>query len=188
VTRARSWIARALLVELALLLATGVYLHFRYRPTATQTSDDIRSVDSSIRLAVALREVHRLCSLLFVATAVVAAVFAVWRPVTRRSTPFVAGALVVVAIAAAFTGLLLPWDQLALWAVTVGTNMRGYTWLFGDDRLRFVLMGGREIGLPTLRRWYVVHLALALPATALVTLLWQRVPATARQGAAEPGR
>ncbi len=39
-----------------------------------------------------------------------------------------------------FTGYLLPWDQLALWAVTVGTNMMGYTPVFGNE-VRFVLLG-----------------------------------------------
>ena len=58
--------------------------------------------------------------------------------------------------AASFTGYLLPWDQLALWAVTVGTNMMGYTPVFGTQ-VRFVLLGGKEIGTDTLLRWYVLH-------------------------------
>ena len=52
-------------------------------------------------------------------------------------------------------------DQLALWAVTVGTNMMGYTPVFGDQ-VRFVLLGGVEIGTDTLLRWYVLHV-LMLP-------------------------
>ena len=55
-----------------------------------------------------------------------------------------------------FTGYLLPWDQLALWAVTVGTNMMGFTPVFGQE-VRFVLLGGAEIGSETLLRWYVLH-------------------------------
>ena len=58
-----------------------------------------------------------------------------------------------------FTGYLLPWDQLALWAVTVGTNMMGYTPVFGEQ-VRFVLLGGVEIGTDTLLRWYVLHVLL----------------------------
>ena len=58
-----------------------------------------------------------------------------------------------------FTGYLLPWDQLALWAVTVGTNMMGYTPVFGDQ-VRFALLGGSEIGTDTLLRWYVLHVLL----------------------------
>jgi quinol-cytochrome oxidoreductase complex cytochrome b subunit len=60
------------------------------------------------------------------------------------------------------------WDQLALWAVTVGTNMMGYTPVFGDQ-VRFVLLGGAEIGTDTLLRWYVLHVLL-LPFVLVVFL------------------
>ena len=64
--------------------------------------------------------------------------------------------LLLLTLALSFTGYLLPWDQLAYWAVTVGTNMIGYTPVFGDQ-VRFVLLGGAEIGTDTLLRWYVLH-------------------------------
>ena len=54
--------------------------------------------------------------------------------------------LLTLTLLLSFTGYLLPWDQLALWAVTVGTNMIGYTPVFGRD-VRFVLLGGAEIGV-----------------------------------------
>ena len=50
--------------------------------------------------------------------------------------------LLLLTLLLSFTGYLLPWDQLALWAVTVGTNMMGYTPVFGDQ-VRFVLLGWR---------------------------------------------
>ena len=65
-----------------------------------------------------------------------------------------------------FTGYLLPWDQLALWAVAVGTNMMGYTPVFGQE-VRFVLLGGAEIGSDTLLRWYVLHV-LFLPCVIVI--------------------
>jgi len=60
----------------------------------------------------------------------------------------------------------LPWDQLALWAVTVGGNMAGYTPVFGEQ-LRFVMIDGKEIGPNTLLRWYVAHV-LFLPFIIVV--------------------
>ena len=68
-----------------------------------------------------------------------------------------------------FTGYLLPWDQLALWAVTVGTNMMGYTPVFGQE-VRFVLLGGAEIGSETLLRWYVLHV-LFLPFVIVIFMV-----------------
>src|ERR671933_582616 len=55
-----------------------------------------------------------------------------------------------------FTGYLLPWDQLGIWAVTVGTNMAGATPFVGEQT-RFLLIGGYEISDNTLVRWYVLH-------------------------------
>ena len=65
-----------------------------------------------------------------------------------------------------FTGYLLPWDQLALWAVTVGTNMMGYSPVFGTQ-IRYALLGAKEISGDTLLRWYVLHVIL-LPFIAVI--------------------
>src|SRR5205085_1280336 len=67
--------------------------------------------------------------------------------------------LLTLTLLLSFTGYLLPWDQLALWAVTVGTNMMGYTPVFGQQ-VRFVLLSGVEISSETLLRWYVLHVLL----------------------------
>ena len=64
--------------------------------------------------------------------------------------------LLLLTLLLSFTGYLLPWDQLALWAVTVGTNMAGYAPVFGDQ-VKFVLLGGVEVTGSTLLRLYVLH-------------------------------
>jgi quinol-cytochrome oxidoreductase complex cytochrome b subunit len=55
-----------------------------------------------------------------------------------------------------FTGYLLPWDQLAYWAVTVGTNIASAVPFVGE-RVRELMLGGRAIDQPTLIRFYVLH-------------------------------
>jgi cytochrome b-561 len=55
-----------------------------------------------------------------------------------------------------FTGYLLPWDQLAFWAVTVGTNIAAAVPYIGPD-IRELLIGGRTIEQATLIRFYVLH-------------------------------
>jgi quinol-cytochrome oxidoreductase complex cytochrome b subunit len=200
VTRARTWTTRALAAELVVLVATGVALYFRYVPERQFEWDTVATNGDRFRFERTLHDVHQLSSLLLLVTAIAALALAATDGPPRRWVRSVGGtALVLVTLAASFTGALLSWDQLALWAVTVGTDLSGYTWLFDDDRVRFVLVDGREIGLPTLRRWFIVHLALAVPAAALVTLIWHRPPGeaqpssgerdvTARRGAAELGR
>jgi cytochrome b6 len=103
--------------------------------------------------------------------------------------------LLVLTLLLSFTGYLLPWDQLAIWAITVGTNMAratpllGYEGPFasllkvGDAPLihsgsdaRFLLLGGRFVSGDTLLRFYVLHcVALPLVAALLIAVLFWRV-------------
>jgi quinol-cytochrome oxidoreductase complex cytochrome b subunit len=82
--------------------------------------------------------------------------------------------LLVLTLLLSFTGYLLPWDQLAYWAVTVGTSMADFVPFIGDAT-RSMLLGGNEVGSATLLRFYVLHVAV-LPAAlvAVVTIhLWR---------------
>ena len=67
-----------------------------------------------------------------------------------------------------FTGYLLPWDQLAFWAVTVGSNIAAYMPVIGEY-VRFLLLGGSEVGQMALLRFYVLHIAV-LPLVAAIFL------------------
>src|SRR3970282_1080741 len=91
--------------------------------------------------------------------------------------------LLVLTLLLSFSGYLLPWDQLAIWAVTVGTNMARATPLLGhegpfgpelgmkiDNDVRFVLLGGTQVGPPTLLRFYVLH-CIFLPLVAAVLMI-----------------
>jgi hypothetical protein len=82
-----------------------------------------------------------------------------------------------------FTGYLLPWDQLAIWAVTVGTNMAGATPGLGNEGpfgsllgmrinndVRFMLLGGTLVGENTLLRFYVLH-CVAVPLVVGILLI-----------------
>ena len=62
--------------------------------------------------------------------------------------------LLFLTIMLSFTGYLLPWDQIAYWAITIGTNMGGYAPLFNTPVKR-ILLGGVEVGQNTLLRFYV---------------------------------
>ncbi|MBI3751352.1 MAG: cytochrome b N-terminal domain-containing protein, partial [Chloroflexi bacterium] len=56
-----------------------------------------------------------------------------------------------------FSGYLLPWDQIAYWAITIGTNMTSYVPLFNTPT-KLLLLGGLEVGQNTLLRFYVLHI------------------------------
>ena len=86
-----------------------------------------------------------------------------------RELNWIAGLfLLLIVLAFGFTGYLLPWDQKAYWATTVGVNMVATVPLFGDF-LAEVLMGGPEVGALTLTRFFAVHV-MFLPILLIVFL------------------
>ena len=78
--------------------------------------------------------------------------------------------MLVLTLLLSFTGYLLPWDQLAYWAVTVGTNIARAVPLVGEA-VRFFLLGGYEINQNTLIRFYVLH-CFFLPAVLGGLFVW----------------
>jgi cytochrome b-561 len=82
--------------------------------------------------------------------------------------------LFLMTLGLSFTGYLLPWDQLAFWAITVGTNIASYAPIVGS-KLKFLLLGGNIVGGSALLRFYVLHV-MVLPVAALVLIavhLWR---------------
>jgi quinol-cytochrome oxidoreductase complex cytochrome b subunit len=91
--------------------------------------------------------------------------------------------LLVLTLLLSFTGYLLPWDQLAFWAVTVGTNMAAATPFVGAEGpfhnffgttplndARFLLLGDMKVGSNALLRFYVLH-CVGLPLVAIVLMM-----------------
>ena len=154
-----------------LLTVTGIFLMFFYRPTATNAYPDMQTLEAAVAFGSLVRNMHRWGAHLMVLT-VFLHMGRVWYhgayKAPREFNWVVGVALFVLTLMLSFTGYLLPWDQLALWAVTVGTNMMGYTPVFGNQ-VKFAMLGSREIGNDTLLRWYVLHVLL-LPFVAVVLM------------------
>ena len=158
-----------------LLTITGIFLMFFYRPTAGAEQElaylDMQNLRDTVTFGDLVRNMHRWAAHLMVLTTFLhmARVFYHGAYKAPREFNWVVGVLLLVlTLLLAFTGYLLPWDQLALWAVTVGTEMAGFTPIFGQQ-VQFVLLGGVEIGPETLLRWYVLHV-LALPFVLTIFL------------------
>jgi quinol-cytochrome oxidoreductase complex cytochrome b subunit len=74
--------------------------------------------------------------------------------------------LLLVTLFMSFTGYLLPWDQLAFWAITVGSSIAAYAPLIGKE-IQFVLLGDTSVGQEALLRFYVLHVAV-LPSILML--------------------
>jgi quinol-cytochrome oxidoreductase complex cytochrome b subunit len=158
-----------------LLTVTGIFLMFFYRPAAGSGAElayaDMQRLIRVVTFGDLVRNMHRWGAHLMVLTVFLhmARVFyhGAYKP--PREFNWVVGViLLLLTLLLAFTGYLLPWDQLAIWAVAVGTSMAGFTPVFGQQ-VQFVLLGGVEIGPETLLRWYTLHV-LALPFVTTIFL------------------
>jgi len=141
------------------LTISGVLLMFYYVPSVERAYEDILRLDTDVRFGQLMRNMHRWMAHGMVLTVLMhmMRVFYTGAYKPPREFNWVIGVvLLMLTLLLSFTGYLLPWDQLALWAVTVGTNMMGYSPVIGTQ-VRFVLLGGKEIGGDTLLRWYVLH-------------------------------
>jgi quinol-cytochrome oxidoreductase complex cytochrome b subunit len=150
--RAQRILLGAVVVLATVLAATGVWLTFNYRPDAAQAWSDpgIRSAGTDWP-----RLIHQVASALLLPVVVAFLVVGVVASRRWRS----ATALLVTTLTLTYTGFLLPWDQLALWAVTVGTDYQGMLRAAFDEGVRFILIGNVEVSQATLRLWLVVHAA-----------------------------
>ena len=147
------------------LLVTGVLLMFYYVPATDHAYKNMVDLQHVVSLGKILRNMHRWAAhaMVIVVCAHMLRVFLQKAFKPPRQFNWVVGVtLLVLTLLLSFTGYLLPWDQLALWAVTVGTNMAGAVPLLGND-IRYVLLGGDSVDQATLLRFFVLH-CVFLPA------------------------
>jgi quinol-cytochrome oxidoreductase complex cytochrome b subunit len=172
------------------LTVTGILLMFYYHPTADKAFNDIVQLRQDTPLGI-MRELHR--------WGAHAMVLSVWLHMYRvfmtgsykppREFNWNVGVvLLLLTLLLSFTGYLLPWDQLAIWAVTVGTNMARAHPVIGHEGpgaellrigdiafvtagsdIRFALLSGRFVGEATLLRFYVLH-CIAIPFAAVILM------------------
>ena len=159
------WLGTISAALLLLLTVSGLPLLFLYVPSVERAYQSVKDIEYVVSFGAWIRSVHR-----FSAHLMVVAVFlhlvrvfltGAYKNGTgrgqRREWNWVIGVvMLVLTLFLSFTGYLLPWDQLAFWAVTVGTNIAASIPLVGPQ-IRELFIGGRTIEQPTLIRFYVLH-------------------------------
>ena len=149
----------ASLVLLSILLVTGSLLMFGYTPVPGDAYASIEKLQAEVTFGAFVRAVHHWSANLLVLVVVLHLLRVVFTGgfLGSRALNWLVGLFLLAAIAAsAFTGYLLPWDQLAYWAVTIVTGMAAYVPLAGPALAAF-LRGGEEIGPATLGTYYALH-------------------------------
>lgn len=154
-----------------ILGVSGVLLMFHYVPSVERAYDSMKDLRFVVTAGVLLRNCHRWAAHLMVVAVVLhmARVFLMGAYKAPREFNWVVGVcLFLLTLLLSFTGYLLPWDQLAFWAITVGTSIAAYAPAVGD-LTSFLLLGGNVVGQPSLLRFYVLHV-IVLPAAALLLI------------------
>jgi quinol-cytochrome oxidoreductase complex cytochrome b subunit len=154
---------------LLILVVTGIPLMLYYHPSVPQAYADMNDLRFVVSAGVFLRNLHR-----WSAHAMVLLVFAHMFKVffrgayrTPREFNWVVGVvLLLLTLFLSYTGYLLPWDQLAFWAITVGSNLISAVPVLGA-RIRFLLLGGNTVNANALLRFYVLHCVI-LPLFAVI--------------------
>ncbi len=154
-----------------LLTITGIFLMFYYTPSAETAYADIEALSTNVAFGSLVRNMHRWGAHLMVLSVFLhmSRVFyhGAYKP--PREFNWVVGVILLfLTLLLSFSGYLLPWDQLALWAVTVGTNMAGFVPVVGNQ-VKFALLAGVEVSASTLLRFYVLHV-LAFPFILVIFL------------------
>jgi quinol-cytochrome oxidoreductase complex cytochrome b subunit len=154
-----------------ILTVTGVLLMFYYRPAVPVAYHDMKDIEFVVTLGMFLRNLHRWAAHAMVALVFVHMALTFFRGAYKppREFNWVIGVFLLVGtLLLSYTGYLLPWDQLAYWAVTVGANMARSTPVVGDE-LKLLLLGGNTIDGATLNRFYVLH-CVGLPLIVAVAI------------------
>jgi quinol-cytochrome oxidoreductase complex cytochrome b subunit len=169
-------------------MITGILLTIYYVPTPDHAYDSVQYITTQVPAGWFIRGLHH-----WGASAMVVVVFLHMLRVIfhaaykfpREVTWFSGVILLLLTIGFGFTGYLLPWDQKAFWATTVGTRIAGTVPLLGDSIMR-IMRGGGELSAVTLARFFGVHVWV-LPAT-LMLLVGLHLYLVIRNGISAPPR
>ena len=155
-----------------ILVITGILLMLYYHASVPQAYADVKDLKYVVSSGLFLRNLHRWSAhaMVFLAFAHMFRVFyrGAYRP--PREFNWVVGViLLLVTLLLSYTGYLLPWDQLAFWAITVGTNISAAVPLVGN-KFHFLMLGGHQVNANALLRFYVLHCVI-LPLAAVLFLV-----------------
>ena len=154
------------------LTVTCVYLMFFYVPSVTRAYQDIQAIEVAVAFGSFTRNMHRWAAHLMVLTVFLHMIRVFYHGAYKPPREFnwvVGVVLLFCTLWLSFTGYLLPWDQIAFWAITVGTQMATYAPLLSQES-SFILLGGVEVGQGTLIRFYVMHV-IAFPLVVAILLV-----------------
>ncbi len=161
----------ATLFVVTLQIVTGILLMIYYVATPDHAYDSVVYITSQVPAGWFIRGLHHWGASAMVVLSVLhmLRVFLSGAYKFPREVTWLTGVvLLLIVVGFSFTGYLLPWDQKAYWATTVGTRIVGVAPGLGPWLLR-IMRGGEDLSAVTLARFFGVHVWV-LPASLLSLL------------------
>jgi quinol-cytochrome oxidoreductase complex cytochrome b subunit len=150
---------------------TGIFLTMYYVPDPNKAYDSIEYIMDGVTFGWLIRGIHHWGASLLVLVVFIHMLrtffFAAYK-YPREITWLTGVGLLLLTLGMGFTGYLLPWNQRAYWATTVGTEIAGTVPIIGDFILK-VLRGGSDLSAVTLARFFSAHIWI-LPAIVVALL------------------
>jgi quinol-cytochrome oxidoreductase complex cytochrome b subunit len=171
-------------------LVTGVMLMFYYKPFPDVAYESIKDIHFVVPTGRLIRNIHRWAANVMVIVVILHMARAFYTAAYRKPREYnwlIGIGLLVTTLGLSFTGYLLPWDQLAYWAITIGANIAqspreitdalGVTEYFDPGGLqRLLLLGSDNVGAEALIRFYLLHvMILPLVLAALMAVHFWRI-------------
>src|SRR5574341_702214 len=152
---------------------TGVFLMVFYTPSTTQAYDNMLNILSNVPLGQFMRDLHRLgaeAMVIIVALHMLRTFLTASYKKPRQFTWATGVLLLVFTLGLSYTGYLLPWDQLAYWAVTIGASMaEAAPPPIVGEFLNILLKGAPDLGQGGLLRFYLLHI-IGFPTLLIIFL------------------
>ncbi len=152
-------------------IITGVLLTIYYVPTPDHAWNSVNYITTEVTFGWLIRGLHHYGASAMVVLAILhmmRVIFFGSYKYPREMTWFSGVFLLLITMGFGFTGYLLPWDQKAYWATTVGTRIAGTPPIIGEFIQR-IMRGGDELSAVTLARFFGAHVWM-LPLALLLLL------------------
>jgi quinol-cytochrome oxidoreductase complex cytochrome b subunit len=159
-------------IMLVLMIVTGIFLAMQYTPDTSLAFDSVQRIMRDVNYGWLLRDAHENGASMFFAIVYIHIFRGLYYGSYKYPREFLwmLGVIILLLMmATAFMGYVLPWGQMSYWAATVITNLFSAIPLVGHDIVRF-LWGGYSVGNPTLHRFYALHYLLPFVILAVVGL------------------
>src|SRR5882672_85249 len=156
-------------IVLVIMIVTGIVLAMHYTPTVDGAFNSVEHIMRDVNYGWLIRYVHTTGASMFFAVVYIHLFRGLYYgsyKFPRELLWWLGVVILLLMVATAFMGYVLPWGQMSYWAATVITNLFSAIPVFGQDIVT-LLWGGFTVGNPTLNRFFSLHYLLPFVIVAV---------------------